>query len=264
VSEAQHGQPQPGQAQNAVVILLDSLNRHLLGAYGSEEFATPNLDRFAARAVRFDRHHVGSLPCMPARHDLLVGAMDFLWRPWGSIELWEEPITRSLRRSGVVTQLVTDHPHLFEVGGENYHCEFTAWDYQRGHESDPWRTRPDPSWVGAPDFRRGHTPYDDSRGWFRGEEDFPGPRTMAAAARWLERDAPMARGARPAVLPVRRRVRSARTVRHARPVRVDVRRVVGGPAPHLAALHERGDRQGHDRRAPGPPDPRRSTAPSSR
>ncbi len=175
---------------NAVVILLDSLNRHLLGAYGAREFDTPNLDRFAHRAVRFDAHFAGSLPCMPARHDLLCGALDFLWKPWGSIELWEEPITIALRRAGVTTMLVSDHPHLFEVGGENYHCDFSAWDYQRGHEGDPWRTRPDPSWVGAPSFGRGHTPYDDSRGWFRAEDDFPGPRTLASAARWLDHDAP--------------------------------------------------------------------------
>jgi arylsulfatase A-like enzyme len=84
---------------------------------------------------------------------------------------------------------VTDHPHLFETGGENYHTDFTAWAYERGHESDPWKTRPDPSWLGAPDFGRGPMPYDDSRGWFRGEADFPGPRTMAAAARWLEENA---------------------------------------------------------------------------
>jgi hypothetical protein len=32
-------------------------------------------------------------------------------------------------------------------------------------------------------------PYDDSRGWFRDEADFPGPRTMAAAARWIEENA---------------------------------------------------------------------------
>src|SRR4029077_20672161 len=110
--------------------------------------------------------------------------------PWGSIEIWEQPITAHQRAAGVVTKLISDHPHLFEVGGENYHCEFTAWDYQRGHESDPWRTRPDPSWMGAPNFHRGHTPYDDSRGWFRGEADFPVPRTMAAAARWLDDEAP--------------------------------------------------------------------------
>jgi len=61
------------------------------------EFDTPNLDRFARRSVRFTQHYSGALPCMPARHDLLVGALDFLWRPWGSIELWEEAITVALR-----------------------------------------------------------------------------------------------------------------------------------------------------------------------
>ena len=176
--------------RNAVVVLLDSLNRHHLGAYGGTEFDTPNLDRFARGAIRFEQHYAGSLPCMPARHDMLTGALDFLWRPWGSIEMWEEPVTVPLRRAGVTTKLVTDHPHLFETGGENYHCDFTAWDYQRGQETDLWRTRPDQSWIGAPSFGRGHTPYDDSRGWFTGEPDFPGPRVMREAARWLEEEAP--------------------------------------------------------------------------
>ena len=179
--------------KNVVVLLLDSLNRHEMGAYGGTNFDTPNLDRLAARSVRFTNHHTGSLPCIPARHDILVGAWDFLWKPWGSIELWEEPITASLRREGVVTQLITDHPHLFEVGGENYHTDFTAWDYERGHESDAWKTRPDDSWLGSPSYGRGHTHYDNSRGFFRGEEDFPGPRTMQATARWLAEDAPIHR-----------------------------------------------------------------------
>ena len=179
--------------KNVVVLLLDSLNRHEMGAYGGTNFDTPNLDRLAARSVRFTNHHTGSLPCIPARHDILVGAWDFLWRPWGSIELWEEPITASLRREGVITQLITDHPHLFETGGENYHTDFTAWDYERGHESDAWKSRPDPSWLGTPTYGRGHTHYDNSRGYFRGEEDFPGPRTMQATAKWLAEDAPVHR-----------------------------------------------------------------------
>ncbi len=173
-----------------MVVLLDSLNRHMLGAYGGREFATPNLDAFGQRAQVFDRHFTGSLPCMPARHDILCGALDFLWKPWGSIELWEKPVTADLRAAGVTTMLVSDHPHLFESGGENYHTDFTAWEYQRGHESDPWKTRPDPSWLGAPMFNRRSMPYDNSRGWFRGEEDFPGPRTMRAAADWLRGSAP--------------------------------------------------------------------------
>ena len=180
--------------RNAIVVLLDSLNRHMLGAYGGSEFETPNLDRFAARSLRFDRHVTGSLPCMPARHDILCGALDFLWKPWGSIELWEEPITYPLRRDGVTTMLVSDHPHLFETGGENYHTDFVAWEYLRGHEGDPWKTRADPSWVGTPTLPaaaapHSRRPYDDSRTWFREELDFPGPRTMKTAADWLETNA---------------------------------------------------------------------------
>ncbi len=188
---------------NVIVVLLDSLNRHMLGAYGGREFDTPNLDRFAAQAVQFDGHYVGSLPCMPARHDILCGALDFLWKPWGSIELWEDPITYHLRVAGITTMLVSDHPHLFESGGENYHTDFTGWEYLRGHENDPWKTSADPSWIGAPaiparrDYVRvgdgrltaRHRYYDDNRTYFRAELDFPGPRTMATAANWLSENA---------------------------------------------------------------------------
>jgi len=101
--------------------------------------------------------------------------------------------------------LVTDHPHLFETGGENYHADFFGWEYLRGHEGDPWRTYADPSWVGAPatpavlgswfwertfgitGMQRG---YDRARTFFRAEEDFPGPRTLSAAADWLRNATP--------------------------------------------------------------------------
>lgn len=198
--------PATSGPRNVCVVLLDSLNRHLLGSYGATEFTTPNLDRFAAeRATRFTGHVTGSLPCMPARHDILCGALDFLWKPWGSIEVWEEPITRALRRHGVTTYLVTDHPHLFEAGGENYHTDFHGWEYLRGHETDPWRTHPDPSWVGAPTmparsggwffsrlFGTAEQPreYDHSRTFFRDELDYPGPRTMMEAERFLRDSAP--------------------------------------------------------------------------
>ena len=196
--------PVDDRPANVVVVLLDSLNRHMLGAYGGTEFETPNLDRFAARSTRFTSHVTGSLPCMPARHDILCGALDFLWKPWGSIELWEESITATLRRAGVTTMLASDHPHLFETGGENYHTDFAGWSYVRGHEGDPWRTFQDPSAIGAPTLpatadggwflrsrfnidndRFGRRHYDDARSWFRTEDDFPGPKTMRAAAEWL-------------------------------------------------------------------------------
>lgn len=157
------GTPRP---KNLVVVLLDSLNRHMLEAYGGDEFATPNISRFAEGSLRFTRHHAGSLPCIPARHDILVGALDFPWRPWGSIEIWEDAITRALRARGVTTMLVSDHPHLFEVGGENYHSDFNAWRFERGHESDPWQTTPDPTWVGTPTRSPDSSPPRSRPGWF--------------------------------------------------------------------------------------------------
>jgi arylsulfatase A-like enzyme len=191
--------PRP-KPRNAVVVLLDSLNRHMLGSYGGTEFATPNLDRFAANhATRFTNHVTGSLPCMPARHDILCGALDFPWKPWGSIELWEEPITVPLRHAGVTTMLVTDHPHLFETGGENYHTDFGGWEYVRGHEGDPWKTWLDPSWLGAPATKgdwflqrrlgdrapKLDRAYDRNRTFMLTEANYPGPQTMSAAADWI-------------------------------------------------------------------------------
>ncbi|HUC04893.1 MAG TPA: sulfatase [Acidimicrobiales bacterium] len=192
-SRQPHRPGPPARPDHLVVVLLDSLNRHLLEAYGGTEFETPNIARFATESLRFRAHHVGSLPCMPARHDILVGALDFPWRPWGSIEVWEDAITRALHEAGVTTMLVSDHPHLFETGGENYHTDFTAWQYERGHEGDPWRTAPDPTWVGTPTLPAERAPfpfpYDMSRTWFRAEEDFPGPKTMSAAAAWIRNSA---------------------------------------------------------------------------
>ena len=50
-----------------VFLLFDSLNRLALSPYGGQHVPTPNFDRLAQRSVAFDRHYVGSMPCMPAR-----------------------------------------------------------------------------------------------------------------------------------------------------------------------------------------------------
>ena len=258
----------PGAPRNVVVVLLDSLNRHMLGSYGGTEFATPHLDAFAReRAVRFTSHVTGSLPCMPARHDILCGSLDFLWRPWGSIEIWEEPITAQLRRAGVTTMLVSDHPHLFEVGGENYHTDFSAWDYTRGHEGDPWRTYPDPSYIGAPALpaRGGGWFWRDRLGWAEAEDRaydrsrhvLPGRGGLPGTADDAHRGGLVARRrARRRPLPaVRGRVRPPRAVRHARALGRALRPGLGGRAAHLAPLRRRRGGPGAPERAGGPAHP---------
>jgi arylsulfatase A-like enzyme len=130
---------------NVLLVSIDSLSRQFLDAYdGSVEFdvETENLDRFADRAVTFDTHYAGSLPCMPARREWLTGTQEFLWRPWGPIEPFDDPLPREARRNGVLTQLLTDHFHYFQHGSHGYYEDFNGFEFVRGHEYDAWRTAP--------------------------------------------------------------------------------------------------------------------------
>lgn len=119
-----------------VFVLFDSLNRLALGAYGGTAIRTPNFDRFARRAVTFDKHYVGSLPCMPARRDMHTGRLNFMHRSWGPLEPFDESFARILSRNGVYTHLISDHLHYFEDGGWGYANTFDSWDFIRGQEYD--------------------------------------------------------------------------------------------------------------------------------
>ncbi|MEM8580676.1 MAG: sulfatase [Pseudomonadota bacterium] len=119
-----------------VFVLFDSLNRMALGAYDGTSIATPNFDRFARKAVTFDKHYVGSLPCMPARRDMHTGRLSFMHRHWGPLEPFDESFARILSDNGVYTHLISDHLHYFENGGWGYANAFESWDFIRGQEYD--------------------------------------------------------------------------------------------------------------------------------
>ncbi len=120
-----------------VFLLYDSLNRRALSPYGGS-LPTPNFDRLAARAVTFDNHYVGSLPCMPARRDLQSGRLNFLHRSWGPMEPFDDSFPDILKKEGIYSHLVSDHYHYWEDGGATYHTRYSTWDFIRGQESDPW------------------------------------------------------------------------------------------------------------------------------
>jgi arylsulfatase A-like enzyme len=133
---------------NVLFVSIDSLRRDFLGAYsdspdvmdGSVE--TDALDAFAERAAVFDAHYAGSLPCMPARREWLTGTREFLWRPWGPIEPFDDPIPRLARENGVLSQFFTDHYHYFQHGSHGYYEDYHGFEFVRGHEFDAWRTTP--------------------------------------------------------------------------------------------------------------------------
>ena len=171
----------------AVLVLMDSLNRHFLPSYGNDWVMAPHLERFCERSVRFDRHFIGSAPCMPARRDILTGRLNFLERGWGGIEPFDRCFTETLKEGGVFSHLTTDHYHYFQVGGENYHCTFNTWELYRGQENDKWISTVVPP-EEPPHLGRWNAHYARNRTAFLQEEDYPSPQTFQSAVEWVRRN----------------------------------------------------------------------------
>ncbi|MBQ1533089.1 MAG: sulfatase-like hydrolase/transferase, partial [Solobacterium sp.] len=123
----------------AIMVMYDSLNRHLLESYGCDWTKTPNFKRLAERATQFENSYVGSMPCMPARRDLHTGRPNFLHRSWGPLEPFDDSMPEILKNNGICSHLVSDHQHYWEDGGATYHTRYSSWECIRGQEGDPWK-----------------------------------------------------------------------------------------------------------------------------
>lgn len=62
---------------NIVFIIADDLSWKHLGAYGSEELLTPNIDRLAREGVTFENAFVSTPSCSPSRAAILTGRNGF-------------------------------------------------------------------------------------------------------------------------------------------------------------------------------------------
>ena len=123
----------------AVIVMFDSLNRHMLEPYGCSATHTPNFSRLAERSAQFDTCYAGSLPCMPARRELHTGRYNFLHASWGPVEPFDDSMPQILDRCGVHTHLCSDHTHYWEDGGATYHTRYSTWEGFRGQEGDRWK-----------------------------------------------------------------------------------------------------------------------------
>ncbi len=86
---------------NVVFILADDMGYADLGVYGARDFATPNLDKFAAQGVRFTQGYANSAVCSATRFGLITGRYQYRLR--GGLE---EPI------GGDALGLPPEHPTL--------------------------------------------------------------------------------------------------------------------------------------------------------
>lgn len=171
-----------------ILIVMDSLNRHYLNAYGADWIKTPNIDRLAERGVVFDSHYAGSLPCMPARREMMTGRLNFLETPWGPVEPWDKCLPAELRtQKHVYSHMVTDHYHYFHSGGEAYHTLFDSWEFERGQEGDQWHPLVEDPEI-PPFVGKNRRPYWVNREFCDSEreEDYPTPKCFIRAMDFLE------------------------------------------------------------------------------
>ena len=169
----------------AIMVMYDSLNRHMLPNYGCDWTLAPNFKRLSERVVTFDNHYVGSMPCIPARRELHTGRHNFLHRSWGPYEPFDDSTFSILRDNGVYTHLVSDHYHYWEDGGATYHHRYSSWVNVRGQEGDAWKGE-----VRDPDIPehlgRANRQDQINRKYMQEEARTPQARTFAEGLEFLE------------------------------------------------------------------------------
>ncbi len=181
---------------NIIFILVDSLNKNCLKAYNPETICeSPTFDAFANKSYVFDNHFVGSLPCMPARREIFAGRKEFMWRPWGPLEVFDPRLPRIVKAAGLNTGIVTDHYHYWEEQANGYVQGFSSTMFIRGHETDFWKlpeSGPVPKWVenvteyrSAEHMRQYYSNVKD----FETEADYFAPKVFQGAVDWLDANA---------------------------------------------------------------------------
>ena len=136
---------------NVVLVIVDSLRKDHVGAYGNDGIETPNLDALAAGSLRFTRAYPESIPTLPARRAIHTGLRTWPFRNWDPPEgetfmpagwqhIPEDQTTLSeiLLEQGFNNALFSDTHHLFKAS-MNFQRGFRLFDWVRGQERDRYR-----------------------------------------------------------------------------------------------------------------------------
>jgi arylsulfatase A-like enzyme len=148
------GQPPAGDT-NVVLVILDSLRKDHVGAYGNAWIQTPNLDALAKESLRFTRAYPESLPTICARRAIHTGLRTWPFRDWKApkgedviLQGWQ-PIPQGqahlaeiLKESGYTTMFQTDNMHQFKAS-YNFQRGFDVFDFIRGQTTDNYM----PNWT---------------------------------------------------------------------------------------------------------------------
>ncbi|MCC6533443.1 MAG: sulfatase-like hydrolase/transferase [Burkholderiales bacterium] len=110
---------------NLLFLVSDNHNRQVTGCYGHAIVRTPNLDRLAARGVRFANSYAASALCVPSRASLATGRYVHQNRCWdnaiaydGRIPSWMHRMREAGTEISAIGKL-----HFRSSGDDNGFCE---------------------------------------------------------------------------------------------------------------------------------------------
>jgi arylsulfatase A-like enzyme len=136
---------------NVVLVIVDSVRRDHVGAYGNSWIKTPNLDALAKESLRFSRPYPESIPTLCARRAIHTGVRTWPFRDWhptkgDDILLWgwqpipnyQTTLAEILQSNGYGTYFVTDNLQQYKAS-MNFHRGFDAFHFIRGQTSDGYK-----------------------------------------------------------------------------------------------------------------------------
>ncbi len=188
--------PGGGGGPNVILVILDSLRRDHVGAYGNSWIHTPTLDAIATESLRFTHAQPEAMPTLPVRRAIYTGMRTWPTSPphfgWSAIPSGQHTLAEILDEQGYNTSLVTDayvqFPHNFSRG-------FGLYREIRGQENDPYR---DPASIDEEWMRRNYIVLGEgnkARQYLAnvqdrdGEKDYFAPRVFSEATDALEKAA---------------------------------------------------------------------------
>ena len=162
---------------NVLFIISDDLNDHL-GCYGSAHVKTPNLDKLAARGVKFEHAYCQFPLCGPSRNSMLTGLYPNSTGILRNSEIFREYIpghdslSQAFRRAGYFAARIGKlyHYNVPKSVGTNGHDDPGSWELELNpagcdrleEEGDIFSLRPGSfggtlSWYASPKGDKHHT-----------------------------------------------------------------------------------------------------------
>ncbi len=119
-ARAAGGMPETSK-MNVLFIIVEDWNAGTPGCYGNPICKTPNLDRFATNAVRFDSAYVQAVCCNPSRSSFLTGLRPLTSRVWNNGQEMDEALPPGtvtlpelLKKKGFYTAVIGKFFHRVE------------------------------------------------------------------------------------------------------------------------------------------------------